>query len=109
MGIPFVSNISPALVSSVTRDPLPFMVGDQRPKRFEFNTSTLLEKALKALPRHFRLKQTFVFLFFIFLGADIASAVLKSRWIRRCKCYHFLGKQKKKSMHHRNYQKQFYQ
>ena len=55
------------------------MVVAEGSKNFEFNTSTLLKKALKALPSHFKFEQTFVFLCFIFwggrksLGVDTAS------------------------------------
>ena len=34
------------------------MVGAEGPKIFEFNTSALLEKALNALPSHFKSEQT---------------------------------------------------
>ena len=37
------------------------------PKILEFNASTLLEKALKALPSHFKFEQTFVFFCFLLL------------------------------------------
>ena len=50
---------------------IPQMMGTEGPKMFEFNTSTVLEKALKALPSHFKFEQTFVFLLFIFFLAPI--------------------------------------
>ena len=81
-GIPLVSKITRF---SVTQSPLPQSEG---PKIFEFNTSKLLKKALNALPSHFKFEQAFVFRLSFFLpqslGADAASAVSKSRWIRRC-------------------------
>ena len=40
-----------------------------------FNTCTLLEEALKALPSHFKLKQIFVFLLFFF-GARVWVLIL---------------------------------
>ena len=63
------------------------------PKILEFNASTLLEKALKALPSHFKFEQTFVFFAFYYhyyffghqsLGANtILAAVSKSCWVHR--------------------------
>ena len=40
----------------------------ERPTLFEFNTSTLLEKALQALPSQIKLDQTFPLLLFFFWG-----------------------------------------
>ena len=62
------------------------LVGAEQPERFEFNTSTVLEKAFKALPRHFKFGQAFVFCFFIFfgcqsLGTNTRYAESKSCWI----------------------------
>ena len=46
------------------------MVGVEGPNNFELSSSTLLEKALKALPSHFKFDQSFVsFLIFNFWGA----------------------------------------
>ena len=56
---------------SVTRSPpLPLFPhgGAEGPKTFEFNTSTLLEKALRALPIRLKFEQTFIFMLFIFFG-----------------------------------------
>ena len=51
----------------------------ERPKFFEFNTSTLLEKALKALPSQIKLDQTFasllLFFFFFFAGGGGGGGV----------------------------------
>ena len=61
----------------VSQEGPPPLVGSERQKMFEFSTSTLLEKALKALPSHFNFEQTFLFLLCIFfLGARV--------WPRRC-------------------------
>ena len=59
-----MSKINRFFFFSFTR--IPQMMGTEGPKMFEFNTSTVLEKALKALPSHFKFEQTFVFLLFIF-------------------------------------------
>ena len=73
------------LVSRKVPSPI---LGTEGPKIFEFNTSKLLKKVLNALPSHFKFEQAFVFrlLFFLpqSLGADTASAVSYSRWIRLC-------------------------
>ena len=45
-------------------------MGAERPNIFEFNTSTLLEKTLKAPPSHFKFKQNFIF-FLLFWGARV--------------------------------------
>ena len=51
------------------------LVGAEQPERFEFNTSTLLEKAFKALLRYFKFGQAFVFCFFIFSGARVWAPI----------------------------------
>ena len=43
--------------------PYPSMVGAEEPKKFEFNTSALLEKSLKAPPSH---SSRLLFFFFAF-------------------------------------------
>ena len=51
---PLVSKITPfSVMRSPSPHPPPSMVRTEGSKSFEFNTSTLLEKALKALLRHF--------------------------------------------------------
>ena len=50
------------------------MVGAVGLKMFEFNTCTLLEKALQTLPSHF--KFILSFFFFIFLGTRVWVPVL---------------------------------
>ena len=68
--------------------PYPSMVGAEEPKKFEFNTSALLEKSLKAPPSHSSRLLFFFFLFILFgcqgLGADTMSAVSRACWIRQC-------------------------
>ena len=47
---------------------------------FEFNTSALLEKALKAILSHFKFEQTFFFCFFFgyqSLGTDVCMYVYR--------------------------------
>lgn len=57
-----------------------FHGGTEGPKSYEFTTSTLLEKALKALSSHFKFEQTFVFLLFLyFLCARV--------WVPICYLY----------------------
>ena len=51
------------------------IVTAERPTLFEFNTSTLLEKALQALPSQIKLDQTFAFLLFIFRGVQLDSSL----------------------------------
>lgn len=54
-----------SLVSKITRFSITrsrtYMAGTEGLKGFEFNTSTLLQKAHKALSSHFKLGQTFLF------------------------------------------------
>ena len=78
-GILLVSKISRF---SVTRSPLPgpLRFGAKGPNIFEFNTSALLEKALKAFTSHFKFEQTFVFLHFIFLGARVWTPIPHPRY-----------------------------
>ena len=54
----------------------PPLVGAERQKMFEFSTSTLLEKALKALPSHFNFEQTFLFLLCIFFWVPECGRVV---------------------------------
>ena len=51
------------------------LVTAKRPTFFEFNTSTLLEKTLQALPSQIKLDQTFAFLLFIFRGVQLDSSL----------------------------------
>lgn len=51
------------------------LVGAEQPERFEFNTSTLLEKAFKALPRHFKLDRLLFFAFLFFSGARVWAPI----------------------------------
>ena len=55
-GLPLLSKITKITHFSVTR----------RAKTFEFNTSILLEKTLKARPRHLKFALTFTFFCFLF-------------------------------------------
>ena len=48
------------------------------PKFFEFNTSTLLEKALKALPTQIKFQHAFAFLLFILFGVQLDTSLFIS-------------------------------
>ena len=52
------------------------MVGAERQKFFEFNTSTLLERAPKTTPSQFQLEQTFALLLFILFGVPLDTSLL---------------------------------
>ena len=70
--------------------PYPSMVGAEGPEIFEFNTSALLEKSLKASHS----SRLLFFLLFIFfecqgLGGDTIPVVSKSCWIRQCQPQNF--------------------
>ena len=59
------------------------MLGVEEPKMFEFNTSTLLEKAFKALPSHFKFEETFFLLFLFFAFYFFWAAELWRRYLVR--------------------------
>ena len=54
--------------------PYPSMVGAEEPKKFEFNTSALLEKSLKAPPSHSS-RLLFFFCFLFSLGARVWALI----------------------------------
>ena len=56
------------------------MMEDEGPKFFEFNTSTLLKKALQVPPSHFKFKQTFVFLILFFWDATVPASIRNPRY-----------------------------
>ena len=86
-GMPRVSKITFLVLYEA---PYPSMVGAEGPEIFEFNTSALLEKSLKASHS----SRLLFFLLFIFfecqgLGGDTIPVVSKSCWIRQCQPQNF--------------------
>ena len=77
------------------------MVVAEGPKFFEFNTSTLLEKALKALPTQIKSEQAFAFLLFILFGVQLDTSLFMSSlflvlsfilYLRKTKRVYMFGK-----------------
>ena len=77
------------------------MVVAEGPKFFEFNTSTLLEKALKVLPTQVKSEQAFAFLLFILFGVQLDTSLFMSSlflvlsfilYLRKTKRVYMFGK-----------------
>ena len=87
------------LLSLVTcKVPHAVMVVAEGPKFFEFNTSTLLEKALKALPTQIKFEQAFAFLLFILFGVQLDISLFISSLSLVLSFILYLGKTKRVCM-----------
>ena len=68
------------------------MVVAEGPKFFEFNTSTLLEKALKALLTQIKFQQAFAFLLFILFRVQLDTSLFISSLFLSFKLYSLFEK-----------------
>ena len=78
--------------------PHALMVVAEGPKFFEFNTSTLLEKALMALPTQIKFEQAFAFLLFILFGMQLDTSLFISSLFLVLSFILYLGKTKRVCM-----------